>query len=462
MSHPSTDLKRRTLMAFVLPTLAIGFMHGPEGQVLGIYAKYGGVALTALAGASLLTRLFDAITYPLIGYLSDRSFARSGTRRYWIMSGAILSTFGIWFLYRPPLHVTVLYYGAWMAVTYVGWKVAEIPYQAWSYGLSRDYAQRARIQGWRQLAQTLGSILFFTTPAIAAKLGYSNTTELNFGALGVAAVACAFVVPLTSALALWLVPEGEAAPAIVGPKRKYGLVESVKSIASNGAMVRLLLAFVPLSVLTGMASGVIFLFMTTFLGLSKEYSTIALLAAPMALIGVPFWTFLCMRFERHHVLAASMLLSSAAYAGLSLVNPGPSAAMPMMLLFPIISLCMLGVVTVYSMTADAADYGRLQTGKDHGGLYASVIMFVVKSLASVSSAAGIAIIGWFGFDATAAIQTASGAFGMKLVAVYLPAVGMALVTVVIWKYPLNKARLADIRAQLVDREHSLQSTTSPS
>src|SRR3546814_15185698 len=78
----------------------------------------------------LITRMFDAVTYPLIGYLSDRSYVRSGTRRNWTIAGTLLSMLGTWFLLRPPQNVSVLYFGIWTAVLYVGWKTIEIPLQA--------------------------------------------------------------------------------------------------------------------------------------------------------------------------------------------------------------------------------------------------------------------------------------------------------------------------------------------
>src|SRR3546814_5238027 len=97
---------------------------------------------------------------------------------------------GTWFLLRPPQNVSVLYFGIWTAVLYVGWKTIEIPLQAWSYGLSGDYAQRSRVQAWRAMAQMVGLLLFFAMPFLAVKLGYSDSTELDFRSLGLAAVVC--------------------------------------------------------------------------------------------------------------------------------------------------------------------------------------------------------------------------------------------------------------------------------
>ncbi|MGH8506048.1 MAG: MFS transporter, partial [Stenotrophobium sp.] len=68
-----TPLRRSMLFAFALPGVMQGFMHAPEAQVQGIYARYAGLPLVALATALLLTRLLDGITYPLIGYLTDRT-----------------------------------------------------------------------------------------------------------------------------------------------------------------------------------------------------------------------------------------------------------------------------------------------------------------------------------------------------------------------------------------------------
>src|SRR5512145_807209 len=95
-------LKRSILSAFTLPTLVLFVMHGPEGQIQSIYAKHAGVALTALAAAMLLSKMFDAITYPLIGYLSDKTYARRGTRKDWVVVGCLVSVLGVWKLMSPP------------------------------------------------------------------------------------------------------------------------------------------------------------------------------------------------------------------------------------------------------------------------------------------------------------------------------------------------------------------------
>ena len=199
-------LRRGMLVAFALPTVVLGVMHGPEGLISGVYAQHAGISLGALALALLLTKMFDAVTYPLIGHLSDLTYARTGTRRGWLIAGCALSVLGIWFLLRPPAEANVVYFGVWMAVTYLGWKVMEIPIQAWSYGLTEDYGQRARVQGWRGMSQILGQLLFFIIPFLAMQIGVSDSTELDFRSLGLTAAICAVALPLATALFIVRVP----------------------------------------------------------------------------------------------------------------------------------------------------------------------------------------------------------------------------------------------------------------
>ncbi|MGH8444509.1 MAG: MFS transporter [Solimonas sp.] len=451
-TRPSdAPLRRGTLFAFAMPALIVGFMHGPEGQIQAIYAKHTGLTLAALAGAILLTRMFDAITYPLIGYLSDRTFLKTGTRKAWLLVGTLISVVGMWFLYRPPHDVTIVYYGIWTAVTYLGWKVTEIPYGAWSFGLSREYTQRARIQVWRAVATLVGNLLFFSTPYLAMSLKLSATSELNLQTLGLTAILCAVCMPLASLIAVSRVPDGEAAPPSPVERKRHSLKHMLRSVLRNGPLLRLIAAFVPVSLLAGMAAGVSYLYVDTYLGLSEQFPALMLVAAPASILGVPLWGAACMRFERHRVWALSLVTGASAYACMGFVPVGEAALPYLMVLYPLAVLCLVGVVAVPAMTGDIVDYGRLQTGEDLSGVYASVMAFLQKSLGGVAAAAGLALVGWFGFDPTATQQTTGGVFGIRLVAVWLPAIGLASAAFIIWPFPLNRARLAEIRAELAAR-----------
>lgn len=445
-SSTNSDLRRRLLIAFSLPTLVLGIMHGPEGQLQAIYAKHAGLTLAALAVATLFSKMFDAFTYPLIGYLSDRSYARRGTRKNWVIAGTVVSVLGIWKLMRPPEHVDALYFGIWMATTYLGWKLMEIPIQAWSYGLSADYAQRSRVQGWRALAQIGGQFLFFAIPFLGMKLGYSDSTELDFRSLGFSAAICAIALPLATLVMVVSVHDGVVVPPAA--VKRPGLGEIFGAIRGNGPLLRLFMAFLPVNLFGGMSGGVVYLYMDTYLHLSKQFPAIMAFAMLAALAGIPFWTAMAARYERHRVWAIGLIFGGVACAGFAFLTPGPLALPLSFLLYPIITLALSAAVIVYTMSADIVDYGRLTTGEDHAGLYGAMFAFLQKSLMGVAAAAGLAAVGFFGFDATAATQSASGVFGIKLIGAILPALGMLMAAAIIWNYSLTRARLEEIQAQL--------------
>lgn len=458
--HPPGSLRRGTLVAFAMPTVVLGLMHGPEGLISGVYAEHAGISLGALAVALLLTKMFDALTYPLIGYFSDLTYARTGTRSGWLIAGCAISVLGIWFLLRPPSGADIVYFGIWMAVTYLGWKVMEIPIQAWSYGMTAEYKQRARVQGWRGMAQVVGQLLFFLVPFLALQIGLSGSSEVNFQSLGLVAVICAVALPLATLLFIVRVPArgvvAPTTPSLASPRQR--LRELAGAVRHNPPLLRLLAAFLPVNLLTGMSSGLSYLYMDVYLGVGAELPAILGLALLTSIVGIPIWTALSGRFERHRVWAIALILGGLACASFLFVTPGPGAAVACFILFPVLALVVIGSIVVYTMSADIVDYGRLHTGQDHGGLYGSMFAFLQKSVLGVASALGLALVGAFGFDATADVQTAPAALGITLAFAALPALGLFGAAAIIWNYPLDRRRIQEVQAALAERGEPVAAT----
>lgn len=441
------------LLAFALPAVMLGFMHAPEAQVQGIYAKYGGLPLTALAGALLLTRMFDAITYPLIGHWSDATFRRSGSRKAWIVAGTAVTVAGLWFLYRPPTHVSITYFALWIMVTYVGWKLTEIPYGAWSIGLSRDYVQRGRIQLWRGMAMMIGSVVFFAVPYASKALGMTAGTDLNLQTLSITALVIVVCVPLMNLYSLARVRDGEAPPptSVSGDRANWrGLAHS---LIHNAPLQCLLGALIPAIFLSNMSAGVVYLYVDTYMHLGQQLPLIMLVGIPFTVLGLAFWGWVCLRFERHRVWAVSLLIGAAAYAGVGFAPAGTSGLYLIITLFSLAYFCLSSLgVTAPAMMGDVVDYDRLHTGEDRAGMYSAILAFLTKSLTGVSSALGLAALGWFGFDVTAGEQSPMGALGIRLMTLWLPALGLAISAPIIWRFPINRVRQGEIREAIRARE----------
>ncbi len=123
---------------YALPVLATSFLGSATAVLQGIYAKDFGLALTSIAMVLLVSRFFDAVTDPLIGYCSDWYSARGGSRKPFIVIGSVIFVGSGYFLYVPPENVTVSYFLVWYLTFFFGLTLFDIPHSAWANDLSKS------------------------------------------------------------------------------------------------------------------------------------------------------------------------------------------------------------------------------------------------------------------------------------------------------------------------------------
>ena len=87
--------------AYALPVIPVSILMSTNNVLSGLYATHHGLALSSIAMVMLIAGIFDAVTDPLIGYFSDRYHARTGTRKPFIIGGALLSIISAYFLFIP-------------------------------------------------------------------------------------------------------------------------------------------------------------------------------------------------------------------------------------------------------------------------------------------------------------------------------------------------------------------------
>ena len=142
MSPTSNRIATPLLIIFGLVNLPLSMLLSPTAAMLpNFYLEYSAVTLAGLASATLVARLFDGITDPLIGLLSDRA----GNRKPWMVAGALLVSASAWFLYNPAADAGLGHLLVWYLLVTLGWTLVEIPHTAMAAELSGDYHERSRI-----------------------------------------------------------------------------------------------------------------------------------------------------------------------------------------------------------------------------------------------------------------------------------------------------------------------------
>ena len=451
-----TPLPTGTLLLYGLPWLAVQLcFFAMTNLVPGFYAAELGVPLGAVAAVLLAGRLIDAVTDPLVGTLSDRASPRIGRRKLFVLIGVPVMMAGGWLLLVPPegatafrLPLSGLLPEGWgtasylflvLCLAFLGFTLVQIPYVSWGAELSGDYAERAKIAGWREGIGVFGTLSVIATLIVTERAGLGLDGTLR-------AVAVAFVVllPLLMGLALWRVPE-PAPPAQAPPP---GFLRGLALAFENGEFRWLLAAVVIafLGVAPGGATG--YLMMRYAFEAEALYGLLVLAEFTAMLISVPFWAWAAGRVGKHRALAFGfgwMALFTLPVP--LLIGQDP------MIVITLTALRGLGFgaafVLVYALLADVIDVDTIATGRQRSGLYMAAGGFFVKLALMAGGALALAWPAWFGFDQGA--PTPDGAFHLAVSYAWISCAFWGLSLPLFWFYPLTRERQEALRARIDGR-----------
>lgn len=438
----SSTLSTVVLAAYAAPAFSQALIHGPVNTVIqGVYGKYFGMPLASIALVLVVSRIFDAVTDPLIGYLSDRYHTRWGQRKPWLVAGSLLAVVACWFLYVPAEDITPGYFLLWFLLAYLGWTISEIPYRAWMAELSNDYNERTRIATWRTFARYMGFIAFYGIPF----LPMFETSEFTPETLKVTAILATIALPTTAILAAWLVPRG----TVLQRREPISLRAAWPAVIHNKPLLLLLLSFAIGGLGTGCVAGLMFFFVDGHLGLGPTLALLFVLGAPVGALMMPLWNALAQRIGKARTWAFAYAIT-AVFLMLHLLIPVGEAGKPWLigLFLLVFAASSVGVVMPAALLADIVDYGRWKFKGDYAGSYYSLQTMVEKAVEGLGVAMGLAVLAWFGFDAQASEQTASGTFGLLLGFPILPTILILITVPVIWHFPITARRQQVIMRRL--------------
>jgi Na+/melibiose symporter-like transporter len=400
------------------------------------YAVDLGVGFATVGAVLLAARIWDVITDPLIGYLSDRTTTRFGRRRPWMLAGTPVVMLGAGYLFLPGTSAGWSDLFLWTMVLYLGTTMILLPYGAWGAELSENYNERSRIAGWREGMVVTGTLLAAGLPAaLGAQRG---------AALEVIAWSLWFVLPVCVLIATSCVPERRAARHLE-PAWRLGL----DVVWQNAPFRRLVAAYFINGVANGLPATLFLLYVERVL-LAAEWAGLFLFVYfACGIAAIPFWLVLSRRWGKHVTWAGAMILAAVVFAFVPFLGPGDQ------LLF--LAVCILtgfglgaDLTLPASMQADVIDLDTLRSGKRRAGLYFGLWGMATKLALALAVGVAFPLLALAGLELDAESSSPNGLFALATLYSLLPAAIKLASIALIARYPLTEARQRQIR-RLIDR-----------
>lgn len=421
------------------------YVHIPN-----FYAVDLGLGLAAVGGIMFAMRIWDVVTDPIVGILSDRFGKSFGRRRFWLALGLPVSMLGGWMIFRPPESAGLEYLLVAGLILHLGWTMVSLPYNAWGAELTSDYNGRNTVTAWREVFVIAGTLVAGGLVAAA------SDTASRAEALGTVGLFLAVGLPIAALPLFWHVPEppvsrdqnsGQIAAdaGLIGKKAR----ESIALIVKNRPFRLLLSAWILNGIANGLPATLFILFVSDVLSEPDKSGLYLLTYFFVAVVGMPFWLWLAKRFGKHRTWCGAMVWACFWFALAPFLGAGDSAVY--------LALC---IGTGLALGADLALPPSIQADvvdqdTAHGGGMRTGTFFALWGMATklaLALAVGIAfpVLDFAGFVASApdAPQTGEGVTVLALLYGALP-IGFKLAAVwLMWRFPLGATEHSALRTRL--------------
>jgi len=398
----------------------------------------------AMGGIYAIARIWDAVSDPMAGYLSDRTQSSFGRRRSWLFASVIPLGATFVMIWSPPAWLDGMLVVVWVAAALVLWETAStafyIPYSALGLELTSDYHERTRLFAWRQMIMAFGF-------AGALTFIYMMRTAEDERAMALAVSSgIGVVVAVVIVLCALRTPE----PVHHQGRGGVGLFASFRDVARNPHALMLFFVFGIESFGMGIVSTLSAYIMDDLV------ERIDLIEALMAcwmipqFVLVPLWIRYSRALGKKRLWLCGMGCVGLGFSGMFFLSQNA---------WPLVFFCvvMIGAGTSISQVigpsiqADVVDYDELKSGERKEGAYSAIWNFIRKAGSAGAAAIGGVALSYGGYDPSAEIQGEGVKDALRYTAGILPAAFFLLGIFVFSRFSLNETEHAAVVAEIQAR-----------
>lgn len=393
-------------------------------------------------------RVWDAISDPIVGTLSDRTQTRLGRRRPWMLAGVPFLMLSFVMIWSPPdLESGAMYAWATLALFsfYTAYTMYSVPHSALGAELTTDYHERNRIFGANSAAFTFGMLLAFGGMQYVMNAEDSRVAASRL-AFGVAALLPFVLLVPPFRLREKVEYQGRGATSSLGAMRDV--------LANPHARLLLTVQFCQLA-----GSGV--------LGLMAPYLMRYVVKRPdlvgvmpgifviATILSIPIWVRITRHIGKKTAWIIGLFGSGVSFGMILLVAEGDLALLGVM-------LCSAGffvgcgMMVGNSILADVIDWDELRTGERKEGAYSAAWGFAIKSATAIIIVLVSGALQFSDFEANQD-QTEGTLWMLRILNGGLPLVMYTIAGFLFMRFALDESAHAEVRAELDARNSAGES-----
>ncbi len=405
-----------------------------------------GISSLTVAGLMLVTKVIDAVTDPIMGFIADQTRTKSGRYRPYLIYGSPVLGVLIYLLFSAPELSTamkiVFIYAVYIAYS-LAFTVVGIPFTSLVPVLAKDSTERTMVVSWKNVMIQVGR-LFITSFALPIVELFGGGTKGwgRFGALvGVIITLCFWCVA-------WGLKKYDTIDLAV-EKPKVNMLKEMHLITRNKPLLMLMLAFGTDMIANSALLAVNMYYFKYVLGrvdLVPITSVALTVTGVLSNLAIPYMT---KKFGKKQLYWYGSLFSILPLAVLLVKPIVPSSALIVLItLFGLIST--VPSALAWAMLPDCVDYAEYITGVKGNGVVSSTFSFMNKFCGAIGSFLASYLLGIFGFVANQS-QTRNVILVIVFLRFGVPILGYIASLVSMYFYELTDERNLEIRRALDER-----------
>ena len=468
-SHANKGIPLSQKIAFGLGMLAQQMFPAALGIFMVILVQGLGMSPILWGVIFFLPKLVDAITDPLMGYISDRTESRWGKRRPYIFIGAVvagLSYIAMWQLSAEDSQMyNFWYFLAWSIVFFIGMTIFSVPFVAMGYEMSKDYHERTRLMAvaqwisqWAWVIAPWFWVVLYDPDWFPSAAEGARTVSIY---VGIVCMGLAMVPAIFCGRGTDRDPSGAATTQGSLKEVFLDLFRGVVITFKNKPFQKICVATFCIFNAFNCVAGFAFFIIVYYVHAGDPVAAgnwPALFGSVSALctcfLVIPLVNWMAQRYGKLPTFLITQSLSLVGYA-LFWWSFTPGNPILMLVPIPIYAFGIGGLFTLMmSMTADICDLDELHTHERREGLFGAIYWWMVKFGAAFAGLLSGLILSTVGFDASQAVQSENALSGLKAAFILVPVIGTVIGIWVMRSYDLGEEQVREIRRQLDARASS--------